>query len=154
VLLDGEFHTLAAEFALANPQFLSLMNYLARYPYGEAADVESFLYWSKDSLGAKPIVSVTHVGMIESRNPAQPEALVARKQVYASHYINASLSLTAVTMAPGASRRYLVYLNHTRADVFDGVFGGVIRRTIERRLRREGPKALQAMRRRLESGEP
>jgi hypothetical protein len=154
VLLDQEFAALASQFALEQPRFGSITDYLAKYPAGqEAADVESFLYWSKDSLGARPIVSVTHVAMIESRNPAVPEAIVARKQVYASHYINASLSMTAITITPDGGHRYLVYLNHTRADVFDGIFGGLIRRTIERRLRREGPQVLQALRRRLESGE-
>jgi hypothetical protein len=154
VLLAREFDTLATDFASAQPWFVALTNYLATYPRGNGADVESFFYWSKDSLGAKPIVSVTQVAMIESRDPAVPEAVVARKQVYASHYINASLSVTAVTIAPDGSQRYLVYLNHTRADVFDGMFGGLIRKTIERRLRREGPQALQTLRRRLESGDP
>ena len=154
VWLDQEFTALATEFGQRQPRFAWLLMYLARYPHGDSADVESLFYWSKDSLGARPIISVTHVAMMKSHDPAVPEAIVARKQVYASHYINAALSLTAVTMAPDGTHRYIVYMNHTRADVFDGIFGGLIRRTIEHRLRREGPQALQALRRRLESGEP
>lgn len=154
VLLDSEFAAVAADVAISHPQYFPVTNYLALYPKGDGAGVESMFYWSKDSLGVKPIVSVTHVAILESKNPRGLEAVVARKQVYASHYITASLSVTAVGHAPGGTQQYLVYLNHTRADIFDGMLGGVIRRLIERRLRGEGPKVLQTMRGRLESGEP
>ena len=118
------------------------------------ADVESFLYWSKESLGAKPIVNITHVAMIESRDERIREAIVAKKQVYASHYILASLSFMAISASPDGAHQYLVYLNRSRSDVFDGLFGGLIRRTIARRLRAEAPEALKVLRERLESGDP
>jgi hypothetical protein len=153
VLLDSEFGALAADMALAYPQFFRVTNYLALYPKGDGDGIESFFYWSKDSLGAKPIVSVTQVAMLESPNPRARDALVARKQVYASHYITASLSLTAIGSAPDGDARYLIYINHTRADVFDGLFGGLIRRMVEKRVRAEGPRALEHLRRRLESPE-
>ena len=154
VLLDSEFAAVASEIALAHPRLFPLTNYLALYPKGEMDGVESFLYWSKESLGAKPIVSITHVAMVESRDPHMREALVARKQVYASHYVLASVSFTAISASPGGRHQYLVYLNRSRSDVFDGLFGGLIRRMIARRLRAEAPQALQALRQRLESGEP
>lgn len=154
VSLDSEFAALASEIALTHPRLLPLTNYLALYPQGELPDVESFLFWAKESLGAKPIVSITHVAMIASADPRQREALVARKQVYASHYVLGSLSFMAISASPDGSQRYLVYLNRSRSDVFDGLFGGLIRRTIARRLRAEAPLALYALRQKLESGEP
>jgi hypothetical protein len=154
VLLDSEFAAIASEVSLAHPRLFPLTNYLSLYPQGDATGVESFLYWSKESLGAKPIVSVTHVAMIESRDERIREAIVAKKQVYASHYILASLSFTAISSSPNGTHRYLVYLNRSRSDVFDGIFGGFIRRTIARRLRSEAPQALQALRQRLESAPP
>jgi hypothetical protein len=154
VLLDSEFAAIASQVALAHPRLFPLTNYLSLYPQGDVTDVESFLYWSKESLGAKPIVSITHVAMIESRGERIKEAIVAKKQVYASHYILASLSFTAISASPDGTHRYLVYLNHSRSDVFDGIFGGFIRRTIARRLRSEAPQALQALRQRLEGAPP
>lgn len=151
--LDAEFAALAAEVALAQPRLFPLTNYLSLYPSDRTFEAESLLYWSKESLGAKPIVSVTHAAMLSNGGPT-PEAIVAKKQVYASHYILASLSFTAISTAPGGAGHYLVYLNHTRSDVLDGLFGGFIRRVIEKRLRAEGPKALDALRQRLENGEP
>ena len=154
VLPDGEFAALASEVAFMHPRLFPLTNYLSLYPAGEMLDVESFLYWSKESLGAKPIVSVTHVAMIESRGRQAREALVARKQVYANHYLLASLSFMAISTSPDGSQRYLVYLNRSRSDVFDGLFGGFIRRTIARRLRAEAPRVLDGFRRRIESAPP
>ena len=154
ISLDSEFAALASEIALTHPRLFPLTNYLALYPHGELPDVESFLFWAKESLGAKPIVSVTHVAMVASADPRQREALVARKQVYASHYVLGSLSFMAISASPEGSQQYLVYLNRSRSDVFDGLFGGLIRRTIARRLRAEAPHALLALRQKLESGEP
>ena len=154
VLLDAEFAAIASEVALTHPRLFPLTNYLSLYPKDEAIDVESFLYWSKESLGAKPIVSITHVAMIESRDPRIREALVAKKQVYANHYLLASLSFMAISASADGSQRYLVYLNRSRSDVFYGLFGGLIRRTIARRLRAEAPQALEGFRRRIESEPP
>lgn len=154
VMLDAEFAALAAEVVVTHPGLFPVTNYLALYPMDEPADVESFLYWSKESLGAKPIVSVTHVAMTWSTGNGAAEALVAKKQVYASHYILASLSFTAIGASQSGSDRYLVYLNHSRSDVLDGLFGRFIRRMVEKRLRAEGPRALDELRRRLESVEP
>jgi hypothetical protein len=154
VMLDSEFAAIASEVALLHPRLFPLTNYLALYPKGEMSDVESFLYWSKETLGAKPIVSITHVVMMEGRGERRNEALVARKLVYASHYILASLSFTAISAPPDGTQQYLVYLNRSRSDVFSGLFGGFIRRTIARRLRAEAPQALQALRQRLESAPP
>jgi hypothetical protein len=149
VLLDGEFAAIASEIALNHPELFPMTNYLRLYPKGEGEDVESFLYWSKESLGAKPIVSVTHVAIVERPNAT----LVAKKQVYANHYLTASLSFTAIAAGPNGGDRYLFYLNHSRSDVFGGIFGGLIRRVVEKRLRDEAPAALERMRRRLEKEE-
>lgn len=152
VLLDSEFAAIASGVALTNPRLFPLTNYLSLYPKGDGTDVESFLYWSKELLGAKPIVTITHVAMIESRDPGFREALVAKKQVYASHYLLGSLSFMAIGASPDGAHRYLVYLNRSRSDVFDGLFGGFIRRTIARRLRAEAPYVLDEFRSRLETG--
>ena len=149
-MLDAEFAALASEVALSYPPLFPLTNYLSLYPAGATDGIESFLYWSKETLGAKPIVGITHVAMMSTWVNGSAATIVAKKQVYANHYILASLSFTGVG-APEGHRRQLVYLNHSRSDVLDGVFGGFIRRMIERRLRAEGPRALQTLRTRLES---
>jgi hypothetical protein len=118
-----------------------------------AADVESFLFWSKDVLGdAKPIFSISQVTICGAAlDDGRP--MIATAQVFASHYLTASLSLTtAINTSDGA--RYLVYARRSRADVFGGAFGGLLRRIVHKRVRKEGSVALDALRQKLEGGLP
>lgn len=88
------------------------------------------------------------------RDDASRRDTTPRSRRGSPHYLTASLSFTAIGGATEGTDRYLVYLNHSRSDVLDGLFGGLIRRVIERRLKAEGPAALGVIRRRLESDPP
>jgi hypothetical protein len=132
-----------------------MARYLRGYPGTAGNGVESFLYWSKEThTGAKPIIGITHVSMLRGREPGRPSVLVASAQVYATHYLTASLSVTAIAESAGRDARYLLYARRSRADVFDGVFGRLVRRMVEGRVRSEAPVALASLRSRLEAGDP
>ena len=127
--------------------------YLQGYPHAPDGHVrQSFLYWSKETLGMKPIISITHFSAARFNAPGLPAAVVVAKQVYASHYKNASITVTAL-LADGQGH-YLVYLNRSHVDAFRGIFGGMVRRVVERRVKSEAPGVLDGLRRRLESGDP
>jgi hypothetical protein len=113
---------------------------------------ESFLYWSKETLGMKPIVSITHFSADWFDTPDRPEAMVVSKQVYATHYRNAAITMNVV-VADGASH-YLVYINRSQIDAFKGMFGGFVRRVVERRVLAEAPDVLRGIRRRIEAAPP
>ena len=83
-----------------------------------------------------------------------PEAVVASRQVFATHYVTGSLALTAVVGGRNGTPRYLAYLNRSRVDVLDGFFGGLVRRVAERRLRNEAGQVVDGLRQRLAAGEP
>jgi hypothetical protein len=151
----------AREFAplVAHSRFLSiglphLTEFLTHYPAVPADDVESFLYWSKETLSGKPIVSITHVMIVRDTHPPRPDAVVVSRQIYASHYITASLAVTAILGGTPGTPRYLAYLNRSRVDVLHGFFGGLVRRLMERRLREDAVQVVNELRRRLEAGEP
>lgn len=123
-------------------------------PEVETPEVESFLYWSKERVAGKAIISATHVNMLRGRDPRLPDALVAGKGIFATHYVSASLGVTTVIRGePGASN-YLVYLNRSDVDMLGGVFSGLVKWFMRRRLKAEAATVLQGLRRRLESGEP
>jgi hypothetical protein len=135
---------------IATPE---LLDYIRAYPKSVRNDAECFLFWSQDMFGdAKPIVSITHVALFRGQTATEP-TVVASVQVFATHYLTASLSLTAIVQT-SAGGRYLVYARQSRADVFRGMFGGLVRRLVRKRLRVEGPPLLDALRRKLESGPP
>lgn len=133
------------------PEFV---DYLERYPRTPAPPrVEGFVYWSKEQLAGKATVNATHVIILESADASAAEVLVAGMQIFATHYLNGSLNVTAIARSP-AGHRYMVYVNRSRIDILDRWYGGLARTVIERRVREEASEVLRALRRRLESGEP
>ena len=58
-------------------------------------------------------------------------------------------------IAVGAhGRRHLVYLRRSRVDVFQGTFGGLVRRMVNKRVTAEGGAVLESLRLKLEGGLP
>ena len=133
------------------PQFAE---HLRGAPSPAAPGVESFLYWSKERLADRPIISITHVNILRGPGAGLPETLVAGKQIFATHYVNASLGVTALMNGAPAGPNYLVHVNRSEVDMLHGMFGGIIRWFMQRRLKSEAASVLQGLRRRLESGEP
>jgi hypothetical protein len=151
---DVRFATLLAHSMCLWEHARPFLLHLRDYPQAVKPEVESFVYWSKERLAGKPIVSVTHVNILRGHEAGSPDALVAGKEIFATHYVNASLGLTAIIRgAPGAGN-YLAYINRTEVDTLGGMFGGLIRFFMQRRLKAEAATVLSGLRRRLESGEP
>jgi hypothetical protein len=133
-------------------RFPGLTEYVRSFPYAAAPQVtDSFLYWSKETLGGKPIVGVTHltIASIDSRH--LPEVVVIAKQVFANHYKNGSLTVMAITGR--GPDRYLVYVQRAHVDFLQGFLGSVMRRMLERRVKNEAPGVLLGLRDRLQSPE-
>lgn len=151
-VLEAEFRALLAESPFLPARLPRLADYLARFPQAPGADVESFVYWSKEILGRRPVISITHVTITRPANTG--DAYVVSRQVYASHYLTGSIAVTASVGGVGDAPRYLLYLNRSRVDVLDGLLGGLVRRIVERRLRDEAGTLVEGLRRRLEAGEP
>ena len=111
-------------------------DYLAAYPDVSLPGLTGFLYWSTESFGLKPVDSVTQVFVY-----TQPgRVVIASKQLYASHYFDASLGLTAAlddSTDPSHTGMYLVYVNRSRIDLLSG-FLGPLRRAIMRGRLRDG----------------
>jgi hypothetical protein len=109
----------------------ALKDYLDRFPRSSLPGASDVIYWAKENYGLpKPVVHVTH--MVVWRDPARTDRiLVAQKQLYASHYYDGSLALTAILDAPAADGRPasdLLYFNRSRGDLLKGGFGGLRQR--------------------------
>jgi hypothetical protein len=122
-----------------------------------AESTHSFVYWSHEHYGGgKPIVSATHVFVrrASGNGNGTPETLVIGKQIFATHYIDAWLGVTALVRNSQTGRAYLVYVNRSSLDVLNGFWAGLVRRILQRRLKAEAPTVLRGIARRLESGMP
>jgi hypothetical protein len=149
----SSFNSLLEHSGFLTKNAPQLAEYLKNYPATPAPEIESFVYWSQERPAHKPIISVTHVSMIRGRSPELPDVLVVGKDIYSSHYINGSLSVTSLVRGSGQSN-YLVYMNRTELDILHGLFAGIIRKALQGRLRSSSAGILQGLRRRLESGPP
>jgi hypothetical protein len=92
--------------------------------------VEDSLVWSKIKFGLKPVIAINHVVIYKQQQ--DPEILVVSKQIYANHYFDASLAVTAFGNNPNEnSESYLFYENRSRVDGLTGLFGKLKRGVIE-----------------------
>ena len=104
--------------------------------------LEEAIVWSKIKFGLKPVIAVNHIRIYKRNHEVGPQVLISSKQIYASHYFNASLALTAFVTVPGASQgAYLVSENRSRADGLEGPFGKIKRGVVEKKAL-EGLKAI------------
>ena len=127
--------------------------YLIAYPGVHLPVIDSFIYWSQEKFGLKPVVSITHVSV--HQDPSQPSVIVgASRQLYATHYFEASLGLTFAVDDGNAEQPgiYLIYVNRTRADALTGSFARVRRSVVHNRTRDGVEETLTALKKKLEGG--
>jgi hypothetical protein len=93
--------------------------------------LEDTLVWSKIKFGLKPVIAINHILIYKRNSDVGPQVLIASKQVYANHYFNASLALTAFVRTPEGA--YLVSENRSRADGLEGPFGKIKRGVVEKK---------------------
>lgn len=113
-----------------------LRRHLLDYP-ASTTDTRDFVYWSKELVRSRPVISVTHVAITAGSGESPIAYAIGSKQIYAMHYYDASLGLTLLVPDRTAESpaMYVVYLNRSRVDVFERLFGGVARRIVAGRAR-------------------
>ena len=131
--------------------FDSLSEHLRRFPR-RTAGVEDLLYWSREKVGRAEVISITHLAIqaIPDRTPIA--FIAASRQVYSTHYFDASLGITLLLSEPTtAGSTVVVYANRSRADVFGGLLGPMKRSIAANRSRAAIGKFLTAVREKVES---
>jgi len=114
------------------------------------AGLRHFMYWSKEKSPGKAVISLTHAIIRPERDGV---AVVATKQIYASHYLSASLGLTILVNkdTPAGPRTLIIYVNRTQTDVFEGVLAKVKRPIVRSRARTMAERLLTRLRTRLQA---
>lgn len=96
--------------------------YVLDYPRGRLEGAEDLFYWAKDKFGPKPTVALYHVTLWKGAD----RAVIATKQIYASHYFQAGFDITALVGVPGKKAFYLIDLYRARVDPPTGLLSGVL----------------------------
>ena len=132
----SEFASLVDSEPVAWRHFGALRRHLLEYP-AERDRVTDLIYWSKERVYKRPVISTTHLAIMRQADDSPVRFAVASKQIYAMHYFDASLGLTLLVpdSSSASPATYVVYLNRSRIDVFDGVLGGLARRIVSAKAR-------------------
>jgi len=142
-----EFASLLEADAVTLDYAPRLRKHLLEYPASSADQIRDFVYWSKELVRGRPVISITHVATAAALDDSPVSYAVGSKQIYAMHYYDASLGLTLLVPDRTASvpATYVIYLNRSRIDLFDGMFGGVARRIVAGRARTLVAEQLQRL---------
>ena len=134
VRLDEEQRSLLDASLYINDFAAEFTQYLKDFPRPEITGVEGTITWTKINFGLKPVTILTHVITYTRRPSGVPQILVVSKQLYANHYFDSSLALTALINVPitgTTSDSYLLYTNRSRADALAGAFSKLKRNLVE-----------------------
>jgi hypothetical protein len=134
VRLAEEQRSLKAASSYIYDVLTSFPQYVRGFSKPNLVDVQNTIVWSKVKFGLKPVIAINHITIYKNEKEAGQQILIASKQIYASHYFDSSLALTAFINIPGASpASYLFYENRSRADALDGMFSKFRRGIVENR---------------------
>ncbi len=129
-----EFRNLLEASSYIKGYIPELHDYLLEYPDAKLPGAEDFFYWSVAEFGFKPTLRVNHMTIYRPEGESVPVTIVS-KQLYASHYFRAALELRfLVPLENSADGFYFVWLNRSRTDGLEGLFGG-IKRSIKLTIR-------------------
>jgi hypothetical protein len=144
-----EFESLIDADMIMSTYAPRLRRHLLEYPRSSAESMSDFVYWSKEVIRGRPVVSITHVATAHAVDDSPVAYAIGSKQIYAMHYYDASLGLTLLVpdRAAASPATYVVYLNRSRIDLFDGLFGGVARRIVAGRAKGLVAEQLQRLQR-------
>jgi hypothetical protein len=148
----NEFLSLASSDAGGWGHFSPLRRHFVEFPGAAAPDARDLVYWSKEIVGRRTVASVTHLAILPCASESPAAFAVGSKQIYGTHYFDASLGLTVLVPDPSSASpaTYVAYLNRSRVDVIGGMFGGVAKRIIASKARSTVADQLGRLRTRLE----
>jgi hypothetical protein len=128
-----------------------LHSYLERFPTDRPPDAEDLVYWLKERFWLLNVLSLNHSTVVDRAAAGGRLIMAVSKQLYASHYYEASLSVTAYVEGPGGGGSYLFSLNRTRADIRPRGFNWWERLLVNRLVRRRLEAQFRHLRRCLEA---
>jgi hypothetical protein len=147
------FEDVVRQMALVTTRLPELASYFDEFPRTSRLRARSFLFWLETTYTPKPTIQIVHAVAFEPESTGRtPEVVVAWRQVYSTHYVNALLSISALLRDErDPSRRYLAYVNHSTLDGLQGWLRGMKRHLVEGRVRDTAEALFEAQRQQIES---
>ncbi len=126
--------------------------YLKKFPATKLDGVENDLSWTMVDFGLNPMIALTHRAAFK-RPAAGPEQIfIAAKQIFASRYVDSSLSFAVFLRMADTGAGYLIFTDRSRSDALDGLFSGMTRRVVTTEANERVTRVLKNARAKLEAG--
>ena len=123
-LVAQEFADLVAAMPELTDYLGDVRRYLLEFPKFTPAGTTSFLYWQEAVFGLKPTIRFNHLAIFRNTGGA----VVASKQLYASHYFWTALELRVLVPHPARGTGFwFVNINRSRSDGLSGFVGRLLR---------------------------
>ncbi|HUE85697.1 MAG TPA: hypothetical protein VMO26_06430 [Vicinamibacterales bacterium] len=149
IVVADEFRAMVDAPPALLRHFPALERHVALFPRSRAPHAEDIVYWSKEDVGPKVIISVTHMVIAPVSDGGPVLYAAASKQLYGSHYFDSSLGLTLLLRDSDPGSTVLVYVNRSRIDALSGFLGGLKRAIVRSRARSAMADTLTRIRTRL-----
>jgi hypothetical protein len=149
LVVADEFRAMVEAPPALLQQFPPLEQHVRSFPRVRAPAAEDVIYWSKENVGPKVIISVTHMVIAPVSDGGPVVFAAASKQLYGSHYFDSSLGLTLLLRDTDPGSTVLVYVNRSRIDALSGFLGGLKRAIVRSRGRSAMADTLTRIRTRL-----
>jgi hypothetical protein len=136
----------------ALPVYLPELNeYLLGYPKAQSERVQAGFYWEEVNFGLKPTFRIVQRIVNRGANPSDPAYVFAEKQLYASHYFEAALDLTACVRDGQRPGFYIITIKGSKQAGLTGLKGSIVRKVAVDKARSSLGRVLAAMKQRLEA---
>lgn len=156
VRLADEYRAITEGSVLVRGLAPELLDYLKKFPTAELPGAESRVDWSKVDSGLKPIITLTHSVGYSRQLQDDLFLTIATKQIYASHYIDASMAFTSLLRfgSGESTEEYLLFTSTSRSDSLGGALSGMAHAVVEREALQKAEELLQNSKMRLEAKAP
>lgn len=148
-----EYNALLRESAFIGEACPEFYVYLQDGEKVHLANAEDLMYWSKEDFSLRPVTRITHQTIYRPvASPGSP-VLIATRQIYGTHYMDAALGITfALDAGAGGSQSgfYMISVNRVRTRSLSGFFRGMVRSVVQNRSREALEKILRATKASLE----
>lgn len=117
--MEREFKDLAQEAKFLSDYYPEFHQYLRSTDPSNTPQIEDRILWAKDDFGTKrTVISLTQVSTYRLTTPNLSDYVVVSKRLYGSHYVEASMGITALVDDPdgNSNRFFLIHMNRVRID--------------------------------------
>jgi hypothetical protein len=142
----AELDALYGQFAYLSYVAPEFLRYVREFPRAELEGVENTLYWSKNDLGIRPVMGITHQTVYAP--PGRP-AFIALKRIYAAHYVDGGLGVTMIA-DDGTGGFYMTTVDWIRTRSLTSFTRAIVRSIVQDKSRAGVEKMLRTTKQSIE----